>query len=616
MSKCVILELLFLKINTCTSTVLTSFNSKSIAVLPFLNIGNKENEYFSDGITEEVINALTKIDGLKVTARTSSFFYKNKPLDARKIGNELGVETLLEGSVRIIKERVRITAQLIRTDNGFHIWSKNFDRNLSDIFELQDEISLLIADKIRENFGHFELQEHLVAAPTKNIEAYKHLLKGRELRMRWNSKDVYAAIDCFDKSISLDPSYADAHFEKGWCIGMLASWGYWERSAGLIKANRHIDIGLKLNPDSAMGNYAKGTISFWGYWNYKDAFKHLRKSLEINPNFSEAQDAMADSFAGLGRIDDALASNEIARRINPLSANLYFTRGNMHYFRRKFDEAIQLFDKALELDANFPLALEMKAAAYIFGKNREALEQHFKISPQLQRPKTVLAIYDLMHDENNFEISEAEIKAENEHANEGSLRAWDLYFQVYLGQHEKALQLLKERVNERSGQLFSFRNDLFLDPLREYSEFKEIEDSVFHDSILPKITSTSEKLVATSPFDNDQLQEYVTAIEDIMTEDTRFADPELSLKHLAADIDLHPNKLSWLLNNHFNKNFNDFINQYRIKEFQKLALSPKNKNITLLGLAYDSGFNSKTVFNTFFKKETGMTPKQWVKASS
>ncbi|WP_282056301.1 helix-turn-helix domain-containing protein [Maribacter luteus] len=594
----------------------TSFNSKSIAVLPFLNIGKQENEYFADGISEEIINALTKITELKVTARTSSFYYKNKPLDARQIGNELCVETLLDGSVRIINDRVRITAQLIRTDTGFHIWSESFDRNLSDIFELQDEISLLIADKIRENFGHFDVQEHLVDAPTKNIEAYKLLLKARELRMRWNSKDVKDAITYLDQSIALDSAYADAHLEKGWCIGMLASWGYWDRKEGLKEANRHIDIGLQLNQDSAIGHYVKATISFWGYWNYKDAYNHLNRSIELNPNFSEVRDALADCYSGMGRIEDALANNEIALRINPLSANLHFTKGNMVYFKKDYKKAISFFDKALSINPMLPLALEMKAAAFILDKEKEGLWKFIQETPRLERPKTYLAIYNLMHKDEFFEVTDAEILVESKSSQEMNLRAWDLYLEVCRGNHEKALNILESKIDERSGQLFNFRNDPFLEPLRNYNKYREIEYSVFKSHYLPEFVSSSKKSEAPSPFTAEQLKCYAEAIEVTMKEDKLFTDPDLSLKQLAGDIDLHPNKLSWLLNNHMGKNFNDFINQYRIKEFQKLAVAPQNKNITLLGLAYDSGFNSKTVFNTFFKKETGMTPKQWVKANS
>lgn len=594
----------------------TSFNPKSIAVLPFLNIGREENEYFSDGITEEIINALTKIRDLKVTARTSSFYYKKKHLDARLIGNELGVETLLEGSARILNDRVRITAQLIRTDTGFHIWSENFDRQLSDIFELQDEISLLIADKIRENFGHFDVQEHLIEAPTKNIEAYKHLLKGRELRMRWNAQDVKNAIGHFEKGIKLDPSYADAHFEKGWCLGMLASWGFLKKDEGLLEANQHIDTGLQLNPNSAMGHYVKGTISFWGYWNYKDAFEHLQLSLEINPNSSEVRDAMADGFSALGMIDKALANNEMALGINPLSANLYFTKGNMIYFKKNYKDAVVLFEKALSLNPFLPLALEMKVAALVLDRQPDELASFVENTPQLERPKTCRAIYDLMHNTSIFGIPKQEVEKEFMEASAVSLRAWDLYFEVYSDNHEMALNILDNRIKERSGQLFNFRNDPFLEPLRVYNKYREIENSVFLTPDLPEIIQEPSNPVSPSPFNGSQINNFSKALESVMQEEKLFIDSELSLKQLAAHIQLHPNKLSWLLNNHFGKNFNDFINAYRLEYFKQIALKQENKNITLLGLAYDSGFNSKTVFNTFFKKETGMTPKQWVKQNT
>ena len=152
--------------------------------------------------------------------------------------------------------------------------------------------------------------------------------------------------------------------------------------------------------------------------------------------------------------------------------------------------------------------------------------------------------------------------------------------------------------------------------MRTYRKYKEIEDSVFQALDLQGIVLETKSPVASSPLDNSQIEHYSEAIELLMNEKKLYIDPELSLKQLAAHVGLHANKLSWLLNNHFGNNFNDFINRFRIMEFQKMAIDPANKNLTLLGLAYDSGFNSKTVFNTFFKKETGMTPKQWVKQNT
>ncbi|CAN0510081.1 unnamed protein product, partial [Scytosiphon promiscuus] len=191
----------------------TLITQKSIAVLPFKNISSDpENEYFADGMTEELINALSKINGLKVTARTSSLVYKNKQVDVRHVGNNLGVSTVLEGSIRKAKDAVRITAQLIRTDNGFHIWSESFDRKLENIFELQDEVSLLIVDKIRENFGHIEIEEQLVKSQTHNIEAYQYYLKGRFYQLNWKLEDFSTAIEFYKQSIKLDPNYFQPFF--------------------------------------------------------------------------------------------------------------------------------------------------------------------------------------------------------------------------------------------------------------------------------------------------------------------------------------------------------------------------------------------------------------------
>ena len=171
--------------------------------------GDAGYDYFSDGITEEIINALSKVEGLKVTARTSSFAFKDAPTDIRKIGNELGVTNAVEGSIRIAKGRIRISTQLTRTDNGFLLWSEKFDRQLDDVFALQDEISLLIAEKIRENFGHIEIDDSLATIHTQNLKAYQWYLKGRYFQLTWNLVNMENAIKYYKKSASIDPNYAD-----------------------------------------------------------------------------------------------------------------------------------------------------------------------------------------------------------------------------------------------------------------------------------------------------------------------------------------------------------------------------------------------------------------------
>ncbi len=188
-----------------------TISDKTIAVLPFVNMSvSKENEYFSDGITEEIINALAKIGDLKVTSRTSAFYFKGKNIPIREIGKELGVSTLLEGSVRLSGNSMRITAQLIDAAEDFHFWSETWDRKLDNVFQVQDEISLLIAERLREHFGHFEIQEHLIEAKTTSLDAYKLFLKGRQKLNKWNPEDVKQAMVFYQQATEIDPNHAEA----------------------------------------------------------------------------------------------------------------------------------------------------------------------------------------------------------------------------------------------------------------------------------------------------------------------------------------------------------------------------------------------------------------------
>src|SRR4051812_38909037 len=200
--------------------------SNRLAVLPFVNMSaDAENEYFSDGITEELLNALTKVDGLQVTSRTSAFAFKGKNTDIREIGIQLNVDRILEGSVRKAGNRVRITAQLINATDGYHIWSENYDRNLTDIFEVQDEISGIIANKCRKNLAAREHEESLIKVPTQSLEAYTHYLKGLYFHNKITPNDTYKAIECFEKAIALAPDYAQTYEMTAACYALLGATG-------------------------------------------------------------------------------------------------------------------------------------------------------------------------------------------------------------------------------------------------------------------------------------------------------------------------------------------------------------------------------------------------------
>ncbi|WP_093143394.1 tetratricopeptide repeat protein [Ulvibacter litoralis] len=591
-------------------------NQKSIAILPFVNISNDiDNDYFCDGISEEIINALTKVKGLKVTARTSSFAFKNKNIDVRHIGNTLGVATVLEGSIRIYEKRIRINVQLIRTSDGFHTWSQNFDRNLNDIFELQDEISLIIAEQIRENFGHLNISENISAIGTNNLEAYKLYLKGRSYQLNWDLEDYNRAIECYQKSLVLDPNFYEAYFTISRSYGILASWGVIDQETGLTKAKRYLERGLHINPLSYLGHFSRASIIFWNNWDYANSIRYLKKVLNINSSFAIAYEGIAEVYMATNQLDEALINIDRALEISPLSPNHYFTKGNIYFLKKDFDEAIFYLDECLKIDPNFSLAIETKLACYMFLNDRVAFKKYIATMPQLISSELCELLFELMH----TKTSSLDLKHESITLNiEESFKAvypWHFYFLIYSGDIDKALLIFKEKINLKIGQLVNFKLDPFLEPLRSHKIYQDIERSFLSKHDTKTVRQKKQVLKSTvQPVSANQVPMYIEQLKKRIQEEKLYQNPNFSLKQLSTVINLHPNKLSWLLNEHLQLNFNEFINKYRLEHFKKEVLKSSNSHLTLLGVAYDSGFNSKTVFNTFFKKETGVAPRQWVKS--
>lgn len=590
--------------------------SKSVAVLPFVNMSaDPDNEYFSDGITEEIINALTTIQGLKVIARTSSFAFKGKNVDVRTIGSQLGVNTILEGSVRKAKNRVRITAQLVKTDDGSHLWSKNFDRELEDIFALQDEISLLIADQIRENFGHIEIQDHLIKAPTKNIEAYNLYLKGRYHQLKWNAKDLLSGVEYYKESIRQDPSFALPYFGAAMSYGINASWGFVPYKEGIQMADKLFKEGLKISQQDYLGYFARATVSFWGKWDFKAGHQYLLQTMTLNPSFTDAEEGLAELYTAIGAFDKAMLHTHNILTLNPLSPNHYYTKGNIHYLSKNYEKTIESLETALQIDPHFALAIEVIAICYIHLKDYKKLEEFLSTQPQAEQPGKCRALFKLMHPDVNVNVDLEAVRSNIKEDTTSGLIPWNLYLQVYLGNHEISLDMLEQGVKVRTGQLINFQNDPFLIPLHKYPRFQKLVNTIFNPLKLPnpdKDIKVTDSIKSVIPKKEAEL--YLAAISGLFENEQLFLDSNLCLKLLAEKINLHPNKLSWLLNEHIGKNFNEFINAFRLKSFKKKALDPANSHLTLLGLAYESGFNSKTAFNAFFKKIEGLTPSVWLKS--
>lgn len=591
-------------------------DEKSIAVLPFENLSSDpENEYFSDGMTEEIINALSKINGLKVTARTSSFVFKQQKKDVRHIGNELGVSLVLEGSVRKAGSRVRITAQLIRTDNGFHIWSENFDRELEDIFQLQDEISLLIADKIRENFGHLDLADHLVASPTSNIEAYELFLKGRFFFFSWNMQDIEKAISYFQRATAKDPKYDQPYFGAALCYSLLGSWGHMEKFEAFIKAEQYLQEGGKLGKESVGQKFAQAVHRFWAHWDYTTAYAHLQAAHQLNPQDPEPLDFMAEINRSIGDFETALALNEKAFAVNPLSINIHFTRATLFYYQGQFEAALKNIQRGLSLDPNFALLQELKVVCLISLGHKEELQHHLEKSKATPLFHRVAALfYALLHEEM---LDKAEVENtifEIKQTDAPPLYPWDLYLSLHSGNQEAALSLLEKKVSNKMGQVANFKNDPLLAPIQQETRYLQLVQKTFPHNTLQRLRK-EEQRSRVEALSKAEVDNYTKALSQEMQDKHTYLDTTLTLRSLAATIDLHPNKLSWLLNEKLGKNFNNYINEYRLRAFQQKSIDPSYSHLTLLGLAYESGFNSKSVFNEFFKKSTGQTPRAWVKAA-
>lgn len=597
------------------NTRANSHTAKSIAVLPFVNMSaDPDNEYFSDGITEEIINALTKVQNLKVTARTSAFAFKNKNIDIRIIGRQLGVSTILEGSVRTAGNRVRVTAQLIRTEDGFHLWSKNFNGVLDDIFELQDEISLLIADQIRENFGHIHIQDHLIEAPTRNIAAYDLYLKARYNHLKWNSEGITNGIKYYQQCIIMDPDFALPYFGIGYSLAMRASFS--ARSELLETAEEYLKKGFERDDRSHLGHFGLATLHFWGKWDFIKGHQFFQKALSLNPSYTEAEEGLTELYSAVGYFDRALEHARNILSINPLSPNHYFTKGNIHYLQGDFQAALACMESALQIDPHFAHAVGMTQLCYIHLRKYKELDHFLKTQPEAERPAQCRALYKLVNSDEDIEIDLNEVGALIGEDADVALFPWQLFIQVHLGNHDLALDILERAVEKRTGQYVNFMNTPLLAPLHDHPRFQELVRSTFHPSRLP-----ADEQDGSSPDENDrkdqpgnaEIDQLLNRLEQLMTGEEPYLEPTLSLRDLADQLDTHPNKLSWLLNEHAGKNFNEYVNTYRLEAFKVKALDPANQHLTLLGLAYESGFNSKTVFNAFFKKMEGVTPRKWVK---
>ena len=347
----------------------------SIAVLPFVDMSPaKDQDWFCEGIAEELINALTSLQNVRVAARTSSFQFKDQALDVRAIGEKLDTQTVLEGSVRKAGNRLRITVQLIDVSTGYHLWSERYDRDLDDVFAVQDEIAGAVVDKLRVRLTGDEAAEPLVKRYTAKPEAYQKYLEGRYYWTRRHTGAFQKAIECFSEAVTLDPDYALAYAGLADAYSILSLYGFvpvsHTRSKAIASAERA--MALDSNLGEAVASMALATWSQNRDW--RGAVALYERALALNPHDNSARGQLGTVLVYLGRFDAGMALERDAARAEPLSPVLGFYYAAGLGFVRAFDEAVAECDRVLALHPDFTLALWITSGALLWaGRYDEAV---------------------------------------------------------------------------------------------------------------------------------------------------------------------------------------------------------------------------------------------------
>lgn len=337
----------------------------SIAVLPFRDMSpRKDQAYFCDGMSEELINALARIEGLRVVARTSSFQFRDREENMRKIGTLLRVNTLLEGSVRKEGNRLRITVQLIDVDDSFHIWSERYDREMEDIFAVQEEIALAIVDKLKGDLLPNE-KAALAKHHTRNVAAYQMYLEGRYFWAKRTSEGLRKATECFEKAIEKDPNFALAYAGLADSYNMHVFYGLMAPKEAIPRSGAAAMQALKMGDATAEACTSLAFIRMYYDRDWVKAERRYRQAIEHDPDYATAHQWYAELLMALGRWDEALAEAHHAFDFDPLSLILFTLLGWYYYFLRNYDTAIEYLKKALDMDENFLPAHLFLGGVYI-----------------------------------------------------------------------------------------------------------------------------------------------------------------------------------------------------------------------------------------------------------
>ena len=452
----------------------TAVPGKSIAVLPLLNeSGDPRDEYFSDGLSEELIAALAQINGLKVIGRSSSFRFKDRHEEPKAIGEKLGVSTLLEGTVRKQDDRVRIVAELINAADGIELWTRTFDRELKDIFAVQEEIARAVAESLKVTLLGSQDRPAQRGAPS-NVEAHNAYLQGHFLFLRRNLEDYRKAVGYFDQAIRLDPDYALAYAERSeaWTfIGDLTG----QREPAWSKARSDAERAVAIAPALAEARAALGWVRFFVDWKFTEGLSELKRAKEFSPSNPTANDLLARVILYLGRLDEAERQARHAVELDPLSVIAQGNLARVLLFAGKLDEADAAARKAAELQPTSASSHRWQVVAAVLRGDRETALREAQLEPDEGYRRFELALaQQIQGDRQAADAALADLIANGR--NQLAYQIAEIY--AVRGETDKAFEWLQISLDNHDTGLLSLLIDPLIRGLRGDPRYKSMLEKI------------------------------------------------------------------------------------------------------------------------------------------
>jgi serine/threonine protein kinase/Tfp pilus assembly protein PilF len=444
----------------------------SIAVLPFINMsGDKEQEYFSDGLAEEIINALTQIPGLKVTARTSAFAFRGKEQDVRGIAEALGVANILEGSVRKAGNRIRVTAQLVTATDGSHLWSQRYDREMTDVFAIQDEISQAIAEKLRVRLseGRQAGRRH-----TENVVAYNLYLKGHYHFYKFTPQSSAKSKEYYEQALAVDPGYALAWVGLAHLYNLLGFLGLMPPKEANAQSSHAALRALELEEMLPVAHAMMGVLRA-GEFDWKGAEKEFHRALELAPESVDVQDLYIIFYlVPMRRLNEALAALKKTVEADPLSPFLRRVLGYLYYLMRQYSNAIEECNNALELDpGNLPAHIHLSQIYIAMEKFDEAIRILESARQVLGYSPTVLDLLGFAYAQSGRTQEAQKLFEYLQGIAQKTYVPSESFARIIfgLGDIDKGFDWLEKAVEERDALIFALNVTPIYDLLRSHPRF-------------------------------------------------------------------------------------------------------------------------------------------------